>query len=265
MNKVAYWHVYLTEDTGTWSGIVMEQLAAMERVNLLNRIDKLKITVVKRGDNNDCAEFAGLVSLMTDGVKQVIFDFVDNPYPTDFHMIEAIRAEEFAGVSENHTLRKIYKDCLDEDQLVLYFHTKGITANARFLKTGNFATYRNYYFWRQFLNFGALDQWASCVSMLEDGYDIAGPNFQREPVPHYSGAFWWSKSSHIRQLPDPATTQWWKDLQAKTTDSWLKNCSPRFRDELWICQADYNYSAIDMCNGHLNPASNYHPQSEYWK
>lgn len=264
--KTAYWHVYLTEERGVWAAIVMEQLACMEKVNLLNRLDAFKITcVARRETHEDCKhryDFASLVYSIA-GNKALI-EFVDNPYESDFRMCEAIEEGSFVGVSENHTLRKIYKDCLDVDQTLLYFHTKGITSDLRHLDTGNYNAYRNYYFWRQFLNWGAIEMWPACVAHLEDGYDLAGPNFQQNPVPHYSGAFYWTKSSHIRQLPDPATTQWWEDLQARTTDPWLKSCSSRFKDELWIGQAPYNYTAINLGPG-ANPANTFVPQSEYWK
>jgi hypothetical protein len=41
-----------------------------------------------------------------------------------------------------------------------------------------------------------------CIQSLEQGYDAVGVNFigsNKFPY-HYSGHFWWSKSSHIRNL-----------------------------------------------------------------
>lgn len=256
--KTAYWHTYLTNDPGTWSGIAMEQLAAMEQHGLLNELDKLKITCIARGDSYQW--FEGLVHSMVDRHK-VEWDWVQNPYEFDLQMINGLNSEKL--ITENHTMRKIYKDCLDTEQLVLYLHTKGITATKRFLESGDYATYRNYYFWRQFLNWGVIDKWRDCVShLLKDGADIVGPNFQRYPEPHYSGAFWWAKSSHICQLPDPSTLRWWRDIQARTTDQWLKTAPDRFRDEMWPCSAEL-CSCFDIGNGHPNPANSYFPKSMY--
>ena len=62
---------------------------------------------------------------------------------------------------------------------------------------------------------------------------MAGVNYREDPIPHYSGSFWWANSSHIRRLPDPETLDWWKDIQANATDPWLKTCPIRYKDEHW--------------------------------
>lgn len=242
----AYWHVYLTNDVGSWAGIVMEQIDAMERSGLIKQINKLKITVISRTDSSHL--FGGLIHSIFSNAE---IEFVDNPFHLDLEMLQEMESNK--AVTENHTLRKIYKDCLDIDQTVLYFHTKGITADMRFLRNGNFDIYRDYYGWRQYLNWGALEQWKSCQYALEQGYDVAGPNYKVKPEPHFSGAFWWTTSKYIRLLPDPSTKDWWYALKDRTTDQWLKTCSDRFRDEMWICQGkDCHAANIQLAP--VNPA-----------
>jgi hypothetical protein len=41
-----------------------------------------------------------------------------------------------------------------------------------------------------------------CIDQLNNGANAVGCNLQERGAPlHYSGNFWWSKSSHIRNLP----------------------------------------------------------------
>lgn len=249
--RIAYWHVYLTNDVGTWAGIVTEQLGIMKCSGLLEALEAFKITAISRPDSAPL--FEGLVRSI---YPKAEIEWVQNPFLFDLEMLNELNTER--AVTENHTIRKIYKDCLDSDHDVLYFHTKGITADLRYLRTGDFDTYRNYYFWRKHLNWGVLKTWQTASYLFERlNYGVVGANFQNIPVPHYSGAFWWAQASHIRTLPDPSTLDWWKALQASTDDAWLKTCSERHRDELWICQSDTSkYYDLSLPNKG-NPASSF--------
>lgn len=260
MKNIAYWHVYLTEDVGTWAGIVMEQLGIMERSGLLRALDDLKVTCIYR-NSSEAKMFAGILEHAR---PQSLISYVKNPFKTEQEMLENISCDE--AITEGETLYKIYLDeqYYDDDTNILYFHTKGITADDRFLKSGNYNEYMKYYYWRQMLNWGCLDQWKYCLDILDDDFDIVGANFQKEPYPHYSGGFYWTKVSHIRKLPNPMKVDWWFDLQSKTTDPWLKTAPDRFRNEMWITQTK-NYRALNLTSGIDNPASKFVSTSEYWK
>ena len=60
-------------------------------------------------------------------------------------------------------------------------------------------------------------------------------NYQETPAAHFSGAFWWAKSSYIKTLPNPWENDWWFNIQKNTQDQWLKTAPIRFKDEMWIC------------------------------
>lgn len=253
----AYYHVYLSDDVGTWLGIVTEQLKCMEDAKLIEVIDNFKITCIARTDN-EAYLFNGLID--TYGFRKVEIDWVVNPYLDDIKMLQNLESDK--TVTENYTMRKIYNDCKNNpDMKVLYFHTKGITAVLRHFVNGHMMNYRRYLGWRHFLNWGVLEKWKVCQRAVEK-YDVAGVNYQTVPAPHFSGSFWWAKGQHITQLPDPATTEWWKELKAKTTDGWLKGASDRFRDEQWICSKP-NTSVFEVCKLTENPAFKYIPRSTY--
>lgn len=253
MRNVAYWHVYLTENPSTWAAIVMEQLALMTRSGLLNAIDKFNITAISRGPVEKTFQY-----LVQEQYPTAEFDWIDNPYSDDYEMLSDLCNLK---VTENITLNKIYKDCLDNDQNVLYFHTKGITADLRFLDYGA-AQYVKYYYWRQFLNWGVLRQWQCCVAALKDA-DVVGPNYRLEPYPHFSGSFWWAKSDHIRQLPDPTRDDWWQAMQAESSNNWFRTAPKRHKDEFWVT-SKRDTEAFDLIEGLHNPADRYLSPKEYW-
>lgn len=53
--------------------------------------------------------------------------------------------------------------------------------------------------------------------------------YEKAPL-HYSGNFWWSKSSHIRKLNSP--------IKWLPSDDYLKW---RIMAEMWLCQIEGNY------------------------
>jgi hypothetical protein len=253
MRNVAYWHVYLTENQSTWAAIVMEQLGLMERSGLLDALDAFNITAIYRA--KDVLTFMANVHNIAPMAQ---ITWVENPYKTD---IDMLRDFDSLKVTENLTTSKIYKYCIDTDQNVLYFHTKGITADLRFLNT-NEEQYKKYYYWRQFLNWGVLRQWQCCVAALKHA-DVVGPNLRPNPHPHFSGAFWWSKSEHIRRLADPTQDGWWQAMQAESQDHWFRTAAKKHKDEFWIT-SHHETEALDLMPGLHNPADRFLSPKEYW-
>jgi hypothetical protein len=237
MKKIAYYHTYL-DDLCTWANIFVEQMKYMEQSNLLQNLEKIKITAITQSDSrvrffNDLCK--------TYPVESEI-EYIQNPHKNDQDMMGAwsiitnTSERRDNSISENYTLKKIWNDCKTQDNYVLYFHAKGITATLNnLIIPGRITKYKNRYNWRQFLNWGVMTKWEECVASLEDGCDTASVDFKDVPLPHYSGNFWWSKSEHIRNLPDPQETIWWEEIKRNINDPWIKNSSDRFRDEMWVC------------------------------
>jgi len=196
----------------------MEQFKLMEDIGLLGEFEYTTVTVLAK-EQEHLNNFISLISTFRlKNLKLCCF----------------INERE----AENVMMQEIWKKANGEQEpfQFLYVHSKGITSVQNHLMVGDAQKFKNYYYWRQFLNWGVIENWQRCVAALNSGaYDLAGVNYFDSPAPHYSGAFYWGKSDYVRKLPDPSTKEWWRTLQRETQDSWLKTAEDRFRDEMWIC------------------------------
>lgn len=182
---------------------------------LLNLIDRIN----KSGLYDNCNR----IYLVFNGEKKLInIDIVGDKY-VFIHSSQDISKCEFP------TLDLIWEKCQEEDLKVLYLHTKGVT------KPNN----KNIEDWTQYLSYFNIYKWEDRLNDL-DSFDCSGVNFGgksndinehpstwgygKSPL-HYSGNFWWSKSSHIRKLPNPI-----KWLPDNNYYKW------RVMAEMWLCQ-----------------------------
>lgn len=74
-----------------------------------------------------------------------------------------------------------------------YIHTKGAWSSMKFPSVHG---------WRHLLEHFNLIQADRAVKRL-DGVDMTGCLYSNDPCPHFSGNFWWARSSYIRRLPNP--------------------------------------------------------------
>jgi hypothetical protein len=250
MKNVAYYHVYL-DDLCTWAQIFAEQMNYMEESNLLQNLDVIRVTAITQADER-LEIFKSFCALYPVDFE---IEFIKNIHPNDHEMMQSWSSifDKMPATSETYTLSKIWNQSKEEDFNILYFHMKGITATLNNLVVpGRISKYRNRYNWRQFLNWGVLTEWRQCVDHLKDN-DVVGVDFQDQPSKHFRGNFFWTKSSHVRTLPDPAPIEWWEECKKKMNDEWMNKASDRFRDEQWICYKDdikiYNVSPNE---GHYN-------------
>ena len=101
-------------------------------------------------------------------------------------------------LAEKVTINLLYDDCINstEEFNILYIHSKGINHfNGKFQK--------NVYDWVEYLCYFNIYNFQLCLNELNT-CDAIGVNLHKAmniDVPlHYSGNFWWSKSSHVRKL-----------------------------------------------------------------
>lgn len=100
---------------------------------------------------------------------------------------------------ERPTLRRMHEDSQKEEFYAFYCHTKGITRKHPIVK-------RHVRDWVNFMLYFALYKYKEVFEHLET-YDCVGVNYQNVPKNHYSGNFWWTKSSHLQKLnPDIGPT-----------------------------------------------------------
>ena len=245
MKTVLFYHIYL-DDLGHWSSIVNEQFSCAVDSGLFAETDEMYITCV----SNDYYKTKWFSLVANSYFKKAVIEEVRDPFISDQDMLD--HYPHFAKNSvegkntERYTHKKIYDMAQKEDMKILYFHARGITFSVRTLyeaKNNNTKwIYDNQYqklthLSRQFLNWAAIENWKTLHTAL-DTYDVASFNYQQNPIPHFSGTTWWTKSSYLRTLCDPADISWWKNTQSKLPDgNPLKDgfsSSDRFRDEFWI-------------------------------
>lgn len=90
--------------------------------------------------------------------------------------------------SESDTLRLLWDKSQDEEFNALYIHSKGVT------KSGN----PHVQSWIEYMEYFCITRYRECIDSLSS-YDTCGVNLRKDPMLHYSGNIWWTKSSYIRK------------------------------------------------------------------
>jgi hypothetical protein len=102
---------------------------------------------------------------------------------------------------EGDTLKSCHDYCqsCDPNTRIMYFHSKGLSRKNNMIPEH----YLNVYHWRLYMEYFIIDKWKECCKKL-DKYDCAGVKYLCDGhwgrAPHFSGNFWWAKSSHIKNL-----------------------------------------------------------------
>jgi len=124
-------------------------------------------------------------------------------------------------------LSKLWMDAKKSDFNALYMHTKGVSKPWPQVDD-----------WTHFMTYFNVEKWEDRIQDLKD-HECTGVNnfgnpedfnfhpmywgYGKTPV-HYGGNFWWSKSDHIKSLPDPYRTP------DANFGRWRMMC------EMWVCQ-----------------------------
>ena len=149
---------------------------------------------------------------------------------------------------ERFTLNNLYKDSLRDDFYVLYLHTKGVS------KPDNI--YVND--WIDYMLYFNLNYYKDIINFLEN-YDTVGVNllpsgknkWMEWPV-HYSGNYWWSKSTYIKKLD----IQKLNENKYNSPEFWItSNCKGNFLS-LWnsnVRHYHHLYSAEIYQNKGIKP------------
>jgi len=162
--------VYFICCINNYLDVVKEQLA-MLRMGLLQRTQKV-IVFVTRYNHDECSE---LDDILNSYDKFIIIKTPDNSY-------------------ERYAINNYKKHIAEKNYYLYYFHTKGLKRKDDPLI--NVFTSR-----RQILNYYTLLQYNLNIQLLEE-YDAVGCSIHLYPKKHFSGNFWWSKSSYLHVLED---------------------------------------------------------------
>ncbi len=121
------------------------------------------------------------------------------------------------------TLSRLYEFIInDKDNWnIFYCHSKGVrTSYAQHVED-----------WRKCLLYFNIEKYKECLDYLKD-YDCLGVDLALDPYKHFSGNFWWTKSSYMNKLLHP------KEIRFPEFDNY------RHRNEFWICSKEGNFKEI---------------------
>jgi len=214
-------------------------VAVMGSVNEV--LSNLLIRIKESGLYDNC----DVINLIVNGdINQLTVD-IENPKYRIINNYKDVSPQEFP------TLDLIWRESQEEDFNVLYIHTKGVSRNHPFIVD-----------WTNFLSHFNINKWQDRLEELKEN-DCTGCNLRGnsddvnfhpmywgygKAPKHYSGNFWWSKSSHIKKLCNPIS---WMPTEDFTR--WRMMC------EMWVCQLpDAKYY-----NAHTSTVDHY--QSPYPK
>ena len=167
------YHVYCVEG---WQRLVTRQVENLKHDGLLDATKTLFVSCISK-NNDDVNE-----------LKRII----DSPN------IEIISFTNDAHRYEYPALEKVLSLCREEDCLVYYFHTKGISYQCVDTNDRLFQGFQaKIDAWREMLEYFVFTKWHVAVNTLSNGYDLYG--CYRWPPRDYkmfSGNFWWINSDY---------------------------------------------------------------------
>jgi hypothetical protein len=145
-----------------WREIVQEQLWKLHASGLYERTQRI---------------FVGLVGSLR------------NEFDLEDAKLEVVAWNPELLVGESPTLEYLDRFCRGQECLAYYIHTKGVSRDSD--------TTRD---WRHLMEYFVIARHEDCLRRLAT-HDACGVNWHTHPLPHFSGNFWWTKSSYVRTLP----------------------------------------------------------------
>lgn len=189
-----YYHVACIEN---WKEIMSRMLFKLKHSGLYDTISKINCTIL--GNNYD----------------------IDDPIFKDPKIFIRFHSSDLS-LYERPTLNGILDDAINsEPHYVLYCHSKGVK------HYNSETTYNNVYNWCEYLAYFNIYKYNKCIEELNNGADTVGCNLQELGAPlHYSGNFWWARSSHISKLSKIV------DNYYNTPEFWVTSISGKYCN-LW--------------------------------
>lgn len=170
---IIYYHI---AELGEWENIVKEQLDQIHASGLYGRCQEIRVSFL--------------------GEKHNIIKYIRGKVKLIYH---SPNIKEYEHPTINSLLMFAQGCC--QEHYILYIHTKG---NSR---KNNIHVHN----WRRMMMYYLVDNYQKCLPYLET-YDTIGCNLRpargyyckiknETHNYHYSGNFWWSKTSYIKTLP----------------------------------------------------------------
>jgi len=181
---------------------------------------RVYLHVCKLGDYLE--KFQGIMTLMmTSGLYEKV-DLIyigvlgenekEDSWLREYNKVRLRVSSSDPGHYERLTLEAMREDSEQDDMEYLYLHTKGIT------KVGWVVVNE----WIKMMLYFMVERHEEALALLRmDKVDVVGCLFNKAPVPHFSGNFWWVRSSHLRKLARYIPKE---DYHA--SEFWILNTTP---------------------------------------
>lgn len=164
MQTFIYFHICMINN---WKDVTNKLWNAIVSSGLYDKVAEIRCVLMGAHDNTEMPAF------LSDPKIRIVYEPQSRYY-------------------ERIILNCLYQDATQtpEDFRVLYIHSKGVTHNNLNPAVND---------WVDYLTYFNIQKHEECMRELLE-YDAVSVNFSEKPQPHFSGNFWWSKSSHIRNL-----------------------------------------------------------------
>lgn len=183
MKKIfGVYHIACMND---WKNIFLDQIELIFKNKVMEKIDTLFLTILI--NHEDDLEF---IKDKIKNEKKIKIDYVSRN----------LKDYEFPA------LDLIKKLSLNEEFLLFYLHTKGVSINDKNMNfyhgSKNLEHLKNCVNdWRKYMEYFIIENFNICIDELKN-CDACGVNLVNSPYKHFSGNFWWSKSDYIKKLPE---------------------------------------------------------------
>jgi len=139
--------------------------------------------------------------------KLFLFITLYNPEYTQLHALidkfdhqkKIVIIKTHENLYEKFDINNYKKYITDLDYYLYYFHTKAVTRTN--VKKNCFALRR------KLLNYYTIEKYKINIELLSK-YDAIGCSLSLYPKMHFSGNFWWSKSSYLNTLHDVTSSNY---------------------------------------------------------
>jgi hypothetical protein len=177
---------------------IIQYLGYIKESGLINQVDKIFICFI--GKDNISIE------------DEIITKYNNN------NNIVFCKLSENLSDYELPTLNFLYNFSIQQsDCNILYLHTKNVGKDINLCIEDQI----------EYMSHFLIKKWDKCIEKLLVN-DTCGVDLREEPTLHYSGNFWWTKSSYINTLPSPNE---FNNLEQYPNPL----NSLRHNQEFWIC------------------------------
>lgn len=169
----------------------------------------------------------------------------------DYDNVNYIFREERIDDWELGTISDLKSKCdeMEDEKYVLFMNQKGVTKNDE----------QRMRDWRHLMSYFNINCWRDCIQKLDEGYDTVGVDWTKDfEHPHYSGTYWWAKSSYIKKLPLLK-----RPSEVNNQCQFFHTYSYRFEGEFWIGFEKPN--AYSMHDSNINHYDELYPPERYRK